>query len=594
MSGLTTTLTRRHVMGLLAGATALPLIAGCGDSGDTGNGTSGSEFTFGIQFNVPPKGVFNMLNGTSNEVLGGYMKTLYLLPGGLYLRGSQKYFYLLADPSSALSKDGKSFTYKIRENLTWSDKSAVTADDVMATWLLRWAGGHPVFNYVDTFSKVDDHTVQFTIKQPAPVVDYYLLEEAIVPASVYGKWSSTLEPLFGKSAYTDDPVKAVMQEVSTFKPDSMIVTGPYIIDYPNVSAQSLVLNKNPHGYLADTVAFDTIKINGSEANEMTLLALNGSVSFTSYGFSNAAIKQFEQSDKLRVIHAPGSWGTALLINYAKLPDLADARVRQALAHVIDLEQNSTIVGPGARPIKLQSGMPDAEVPTWLSDEDQKKLTIYDHDTDKATELLTAAGWKKSGDAWTTASGKPAKFTLQFNSDYPKYVSSAQDLADQLHAFGIELTLKSVATAADAADRQDGKFELGLGGWGTAGNPFPSATFRADMIDNNSLGLAPKPGIAFPLKQHTKVVGDIDLEKAIEASGTGIDEATLKANITKVALAFNELLPILPLYENIGVAPVNKLKTTGWPADDDIIYQNSPYSSDCYAMVLLMNGTVKPA
>lgn len=587
--------TRRQVLGLLAGAGSLPLLAaGCGGPKDNGSGDGSSEFVFGIQFNVPPKGVYNVLNGTSNQVLGNYLKSLYLLPGGLYLRGTQTYLYLLADEQSKLSKDGKTFTYHVREGLKWSDDSPVTADDVYATWLLRWAGGHPVFNFVDSFTKDDDHTLTFTISQPAPVVDYYLLEEPIVPAKVYSTWSDKVDKLITDHKSADAEVKAVIQEVNTFKPDSMIVTGPYIIDYATVSAQALRLNKNPHGYLADTVAFDSILINGSEANEMTLLVLNGTVSFTSYGFPNASILQYEQSKRLRVIHAPGSWGTSLLINYAKLPEFADVRARQGLAHAIDLAQNSKIVGAGAQPIQLQSGLPDAEVPKWLSDADQHKLVSYDHDLDKAAALLTEAGWTKSDSGWTTPKGKPAKYELLFNSDYPKYVSSAQDLADQLRPFGIELVLRSEATEAANADQRVGKFQLGLAGWGTAGNPFPSATFRANVIDNNSAGLDPDPGIDFPLKQHTKVVGDIDFAEAIEASGRGVDENALKANITKVALAFNELLPILPLYENVGVNPVNKDKTTGWPQDGDPIYQNSPYSTDCYAVVLVLNGTVKPA
>lgn len=587
------TASRRQVLGLLGALGATSLAAACSAPDAPPDADTPSEFVVGIQFNVPPKGVYNVLNGTANQVLGNYLKSLYLLPGGLYLRGSQEYYYLLADETSVLAEDGTKFTYRLRPGLTWSDESPVTADDVMATWALRWAAKHPVFNYVSGFSKVDDLTVEFTIVQPAPVAEYYLLEEHIVAAAVYGTWADQVASEATSGAEVDDAVEAVLAEVNAFKPETMIVTGPYVIDYATVSAQSMRLVKNPHGHLADTVAFDSILINGSEANEMTLLVLNGTVSFTSYGFPSASITQFEQSEHLRVIEAPGSWGTALTINFAQLPEFNDVRARQALAYAIDRAQNALIVGKGALPVNTMAGLADAEVPKWLTGEDQDKLIDFAHNPDRAAELLTEAGWTQSGRGlWQTPDGKPASYTLMVNSDYPKYVSSAQDLQDQLRGFGIELVVSTQATEAVASDQRDGKYQWSLAGWGTAGNPFPTATFQANMIDNN-VGLAPAPGISFPMEQETQVVGRIDLVEAIEASGTGVDEEVLRANTATVALAFNELLPILPLYENVGVNPVNIEMTTGWPAAGEPIYQNSPYSTDCYAVVLLLNGTVKP-
>ena len=53
------------------------------------------------------------------------------------------------------------------------------------------------------------------------------------------------------------------------------------------------------------------------------------------------------------------------------------------------------------------GFSDITVPDWISDADQKKLNAYDKDEAKATSLLQAAGWKKSGGKWMLPNGKPA-------------------------------------------------------------------------------------------------------------------------------------------------------------------------------------------
>lgn len=90
------------------------------------------------------------------------------------------------------------------------------------------------------------------------------------------------------------------------------------------------------------------------------------------------------------------------------------------------------------------------------------------------------------------------------------------------------------------------------------------------------------------------MGAIDLEEAQSDAGRGADDAALRGNITKVALAFNELLPVLPLYENVGNNPVNTDKVRGWPPDDDPIYQNSPYSNDNFMVILILQGRLRPA
>ena len=66
-------------------------------------------------------------------------------------------------------------------------------------------------------------------------------------------------------------------------------------------------------------------------------------------------------------------------------------------------------------------------------------------------------------------------------------------------------------------------------------------------------------------QETDVVGTIDLEQAVVESAEGLDEEAHKALITQVALAYNELLPNVPLWERYGNNPaLDGVRVTGWP------------------------------
>jgi peptide/nickel transport system substrate-binding protein len=97
---------------------------------------------------------------------------------------------------------------------------------------------------------------------------------------------------------------------------------------------------------------------------------------------------------------------------------------------------------------------------------------------------------------------------------------------------------------------------------------------------------------FPQVQDTASVGRIDFETAIPDSGQGTSQA-LKAKAAELALAFNELLPVLPVDGRFTNNPVSTANIVGYPPDDDPIYKNSTYA-DNFTTILMFQGTLKPA
>jgi peptide/nickel transport system substrate-binding protein len=61
----------------------------------------------------------------------------------------------------------------------------------------------------------------------------------------------------------------------------------------------------------------------------------------------------------------------------------------------------------------------------------------------------------------------------------------------------------------------------------------------------------------------------------------------------MALAYNELLPNIPLWERYGNNPVFEGKrVTGWPKEGDPVYQNA-FSVDSFVTLLMFSGTLSP-
>lgn len=530
----------------------------------------------------------------SEAITIGYLYDLILLPGAMFYWDSQKYYYLLADESSNLSSDGKTFTYKVRSGLSWSDGKPITAQDVYTTWVLRYVNQHAAFTYVDGFEKTDDMTVTFHIKQPAPIVQYWLLREHIVSDAVYGKWAKQGEPMVkAHTAGTDKAMTKLANTVASFKPKNVVASGPFTFDPSSVTNSQLTLVQNPKGYKAKDIHFNKVVVYNGETEIVTPLVLAKKVDYATHGFPVATEKQFKQ-EGFRILRPPVYSGPALYMNFAKHPEFADKKVRQALTYAIDQAQvGKAALGESGKDINLNAGISDLEVPKFMSSDEQAKLTKYELDVAKATSMLTAAGWKKSGGKWSTPGGKPAKYDLAFVSQFADWTGAAQNLATQLNGFGFQITLRGIDETQEPVDVDNGHFDLALQGWGSSSNPYPSDSFTLAFITHNYPTVKPKKGIDFPLKQHTDVAGEVDLETLVPDSATGsFDE--LKAKISKLCMIFNELLPIIPLYDRYGNNPVLTSDITGFPEDDnDPIYKNSVYA-DNFVTILMYDGKLAPA
>lgn len=588
-------LSRRHALQLL-GATAGATLVGCSRSEEAEDAEA--SFRTWYPYSAPPAGNLNTLGGITDAIPQaiGYLADYIVLPGAMYKWTEQAYYYLLADESTTLSPDGKTLTYNVRPDQQWSDGTPITAKDVYATWMCRYVIRNPAYDYVDKVELTDDMTVTFHIGTPAPIVQYYLLRERIVPDSVYGDFAKRAEPMMqAKADAVDSKVSQLSKQLAAYKPDTVIASGPYNIDIESISNQQLTMRKNDKCWIAKKVNFDTVVDYASfDFTSIVPIILQKGLDYTTGG-PPPAVERSVKKAGLRILRSPIYSGPALYFNYGKFAEFADKRVRQALCYAVDHETNGKVsLGESGREIVYYAGISDVMVPQWISPQDQNKLIKYTFDRDKATSLLTAAGWTKQADGWQTPDGKQAAYDLLVPSDYPDWNAAANNLGSQLKDFGIGITVRGVESAQIAPYIRDGKFELAVQAWGSSSNPFPADSFRTALFDQNTPELAPDgKGMDFPLQQQTDVVGDVDLEQVVIDSGLGATPDALKQSTTTAALAFNELLPIIPLWERYGNSPLLDEKIAGYPPDGDPLYNNSIYG-DNFTTIWTFEGILKPA
>jgi peptide/nickel transport system substrate-binding protein len=250
------------------------------------------------------------------------------------------------------------------------------------------------------------------------------------------------------------------------------------------------------------------------------------------------------------------------------------------------------------------GFSDNLVDLWLSDDVQAQLDPYTQDLAKAEALLTGIGFTRDSDGvWIDDQGNRMEYELMVAAEFADNSASAENAAEQLTSFGIKTTVRGVNFNQVPIDVNEGNFQLAIRGWG-AGNPHPQFSYELDFTQHNAyfsgvgagsgaVGSVDSPGMYFDLNVSSERVGDVNLGELMQAAGTGGDEEAQKETIGTLALAYNELLPQIPLYERYGNNPVPSRFASGWLPDDDPIYKNSPYA-DSFVVLQILDGTLGPA
>jgi peptide/nickel transport system substrate-binding protein len=587
-------LTRRQFLGLSAAGAGL-LLAGCGGGDQNygeggGGGGSAKEFHGAYPYQLPPTGHFNTFLTTGILADPVFYHDVLEMPMAMYRWAEQKYVPYMATEWGFEPPDV--FKVTLRKGAKWSDGSEFTSNDVVTTFNILRLQEQLVWNYLGSVEPDDEYNLTFTMKDPSTVVERLVLRERIRANSVYGEWSKKAQDLFDSGA---DPESKEFRDVVTkfgeFKPEQMVVTGPFKIDKDSITETQLTMNKVDTAWNADQTDLEKMVIYNGVTPAVTPLVLSKDVDYATHGFPIATEKSFEEQG-IRIIRAPTYSGPALYFNYAKIKAVADPKVRQAIAKAIDMNENGTVsLAESAKRSQYMTGVSDVLIKDWVSEEDLSNMDPYEYDPDAAASELEDLGFKKEGDVWVSPEGERMEYELGAPAEFADWSAAAKNLGDQLTKFGIKTAVRTVTFTQWQPRVQNGDFEMGIEAWGQ-GQPHPVYSFEYPLMTFNVA--ASGGGMSYDMTQDTESYGKVDLEQLVVQSASGLDEEEQKATVTKLATIFNELLPVIPLWERYGNNPaLDGERVTGWLPDSNPIYQNSPYE-DSFTVMMILDGTLNPA
>jgi peptide/nickel transport system substrate-binding protein len=569
-------------LGLIAAACA-PGTSGTTTTTGGGTSTKGGEFHGGWPFKVAPEFHFNYF--ATNSLLGDAIyRDLFIPSLGVYIWAQNKFDFWLAQ-SATLT--GDNYDVKLRSGLKWDDGKPFTSKDVATTYWVGRLAGYGIWSFIDKIETPDDLTVRFHYTKPTSLGERLILRNQIKPDAVYGALAKKAQDFYaGGGTNSSDAGKALIKEMNDLRPTAPPSVGPYKIDPASWTAAQVSLVRNPGGLFADKVNFDKLVIYQGETAEITPLVLNGDVDYATHGFPLATDKAFQEKG-FRVIRGPLFTGPAIYFHWENAPQFQDKRLRQAVAYAFNRDEAGKIFyGSASRAPKYMTGFPDSLVPNWVNTADQSKLNAYTLDVAKADALMKDAGYARGSDGVWAKDGKKLEFDFSFPSDFSDWSAAATYMSDALGKWGLKLTPRGAINSTALPDFNNGKFQIALRAWGI-GNSHPQQSlvrpFREFSKD------ASGGGMKYPLTQ-TYSGGSINFDAVLDEAIAGFDTAKQKDPVTKLSLAFNELLPCIPIYERLGNNPVNdKARVSGWKPEGDPIYTQG--GADNFTVVMLMDGSL---
>ena len=320
------------------------------------------------------------------------------------------------------SEDGMTWTVTIRSDVKFTDGEALTAEDVAFTYnTLRDNSTVNDFTMLDEAEATDDTTVVFHMKRPYSIWPYTMAITGILPEHAYG-------PDYGQNP---------------------IGSGRYIMKQWD-KGQQVIFEANPD-YYGDAPKMKTVTVLFMDEDAAYAAALSGQVdlAYTSAAYSDQTVDGFSLFDcktvdnrgfNLPVIPAgeTDENGVALGNDFT-----SDVSVRRAINLAINREEmiDHVLNGYGTVAYSVCDQMP------WYN-----PAAETDYDPDMAKAILKEDGWEAGEDGILTKDGVRAEFTLMYPTGDSVRQALAEDTANQLKVFGINVTTEGVGwdTAYDRA------------------------------------------------------------------------------------------------------------------------------------------------
>ena len=341
--------------------------------------------------------------------------------------------------NGGIAKDGKSVTWKLKQDVKWSDGKPFTSADVVFTYQFFSnpdTGSTTNRELLKNVEAIDDYTVKITFKDVNPAWSETFVGEngMVIPKHVFEEYNGTKAR---EAPANLIPVGTGPYKVVEFKPGDIVVYEP-----------------NTFFREADKLFFERIELKGGGDATSAARAVFQTQD-ADYGWNIQVeapiLKQLQASGKGTLATSFGGSVERILINFTdpnkatpegersslKFPHpfFSDKKVRQAFSYAIDRDNIAE---------RLYGATGKATANILVAPEIYKSTNnTYEFNLEKAASLLDEAGWKDSnGNGIRDKNGTEMKIVFQ-TSVNPVRQKTQEVVKQALTSLGVGVELKNI-------------------------------------------------------------------------------------------------------------------------------------------------------
>ncbi len=344
--------------------------------------------------------------------------------------------------------DDLTWVFHLRKGMTWHDGNAVypagskvevTAQDVKKTFdfILDPANQARLQATLDAVIEkvevVDSHTVKFVTREPYA---FFLNDLNRVP--IFSM--EALEKL-GRDEFAKYPIGCGPFRFVEFRVDDRVI-----------------LEANPDFFIKPRV--DRVVFRIIPDKSVSLMALETGEVDISLQLPTADVPRLLQDESITVIRNTFGWYRYAAFNF-NVPLFQDAKVREAIAAALDMEEITRMIFPEEQLAETAYGPVPRGIPGFSDNWKQ----MWSHDVEKAKQLLAEAGWTPGRDGVLEKDGQKMSFSLKVHND-PNRQKMATLIATQLKAVGIDAQVQVRDWATHLDEIRKGNTEMFIMGGGS--------------------------------------------------------------------------------------------------------------------------------
>jgi peptide/nickel transport system substrate-binding protein len=435
--------------------------------------------------------------------------------------------------NGGISEDGKTITMKLRQDLKWSDGTALTSKDFLFTYNMAVDPKNTVsstypYENVETMEAPDDYTVVINFMDPfAPWAA--TLWHGILPAHI-------LQPIYDAEGTIDN---------AEWNSNPTVGCGPYVLaEWETASFARFVRNEN---YWGESPIIDEIfmRFVPDDASQVAALQSGDGDLGTFIAYSD--IPSLEEAGiKIQTVLSGYNEGLFFTVSEEMgHPALLDVNVRKSFVLAFDRESLN-------RDLLLGLTQPPASFWDSLPYYNDPPLEDYPYDPEEAKRLLDEAGWIDSnGDGVRDKDG--VELVLSYGTTIREIRQDTQAVAQQqLAEVGIKLDIASYDDELYFSNYGEGPAASGdidIMQW-SDGPIFPDADIYYWLCSEI-------PSDEYPVGTNWFFICDEEMDSLIQLQATQVNPAERQETISKINQIFHDQVYWVGLWQDPDVWALGK-------------------------------------